>query len=75
MITDKKPSLLYDQNRAENSYLLPGESDGLYASLTYQVIGALYEVHKELGSVHKEIIADFGTSPLTIKRRIFTRLL
>jgi len=28
----------------------------LYSDLSYKVIGALYEVHKELGSVHKEII-------------------
>ncbi|OGW76011.1 MAG: hypothetical protein A2Z72_07710 [Omnitrophica bacterium RBG_13_46_9] len=32
------------------------EKDGLYKDLTYKIIGALYEVHKELGSVHKEII-------------------
>lgn len=31
-------------------------TDGLYKDLTYKIIGALYEVHKELGSVHKEII-------------------
>ena len=31
-------------------------ADGLYKDLTYKVIGALYEVHKELGAVHKEII-------------------
>jgi GxxExxY protein len=29
---------------------------GLYKDLTYKIIGALYEVHKELGNVHKEII-------------------
>lgn len=28
----------------------------LYKDLTYKIIGCLYEVHKELGSVHKEII-------------------
>jgi len=28
----------------------------IYKDLTYKAIGALYEVHKELGSVHKEII-------------------
>lgn len=32
------------------------EDDGLYKELTYKVIGALYEVHKELGPVHKEKI-------------------
>lgn len=31
-------------------------ADGLYKDLTYRIIGALYEVHKELGSVHKETI-------------------
>ncbi len=31
-------------------------ADGLYKDLTYKIIGALYEVHKELGSVHKEVI-------------------
>ena len=30
--------------------------DGLYKDLTYKVIGALYEVHNELGPVHKENI-------------------
>lgn len=30
--------------------------DYLYKGLTYKVIGCLYEVHRELGSVHKEII-------------------
>ena len=28
----------------------------IYKDLTYKIIGCLYEVHKELGSVHKEII-------------------
>jgi len=31
-------------------------ADGLYKDLTYKIIGALYEVHKELGSGHKETI-------------------
>lgn len=31
-------------------------TDGLYKDLTYKVIGALYDVHKELAAVHKEII-------------------
>ncbi len=30
--------------------------EGLYKDLTYKIIGALYEVHNELGSVHKESI-------------------
>jgi len=30
--------------------------DGLYKDLTYKIIGTLYEIHRELGSVHKEII-------------------
>ena len=28
----------------------------LHEDLTYKVIGCLYEIHKELGNVHKEII-------------------
>ncbi len=32
------------------------EKEGLYKDLTYKIIGVLYEVHKELGAVHKEII-------------------
>ena len=32
------------------------DKNGLYKDLTYKVIGALYEVHNELGSVHKENI-------------------
>lgn len=30
--------------------------DYIYKDLTYKIIGCLYEVHKELGNVHKEII-------------------
>jgi len=32
------------------------DKEGLYKDLTYKIIGVLYEVHKELGAVHKEII-------------------
>lgn len=35
---------------------MSAEKEGLYKDLTYKVIGALYEVHNELGSVHKENI-------------------
>lgn len=28
----------------------------IYKDLTYKIIGTIYDVHKELGSVHKEII-------------------
>ena len=28
----------------------------IYKDLTYKIIGAVYAVHKELGSVHKEVI-------------------
>ena len=28
----------------------------IYRELTYKIIGAVYDVHKELGPVHKEII-------------------
>ncbi|UCG93005.1 MAG: hypothetical protein JSV97_04680 [candidate division WOR-3 bacterium] len=31
-------------------------NQGLYKDLTYKIIGALYVVHNELGSVHKENI-------------------
>ncbi|MDD5496663.1 MAG: GxxExxY protein [Candidatus Omnitrophica bacterium] len=31
-------------------------ADGLHKELTYKIIGCVYEVHKELGSVHKELI-------------------
>ncbi len=31
-------------------------TDYIYKDLTYKIIGILYEVHKELGAVHKEII-------------------
>ena len=33
-----------------------GTDTGLYKDLTYKIIGALYAVHNELGSVHKENI-------------------
>jgi len=36
--------------------MIADKTDYLYKELTYQIIGCLYEVHKELGSVHKEII-------------------
>ncbi len=32
------------------------EKNYIYKDLTYKIIGCLYEVHKELGSVHKENI-------------------
>lgn len=35
---------------------MSADKEGLYKDLTYKVIGALYEVHNELGSVHKESI-------------------
>lgn len=41
MITDKKTQMT---------------TDYIYRDLTYKIIGCLYEVHRELGSVHKEII-------------------
>lgn len=41
MITDKKTQMT---------------TDYIYKDLTYKIIGCLYEVHRELGSVHKEII-------------------
>ena len=32
------------------------DGEYIYKDLTYGIIGCLYEVHKELGSVHKEIV-------------------
>lgn len=32
------------------------DTEYIYKDLTYKIIGCLYEVHKELGAVHKEII-------------------
>lgn len=32
------------------------EKEFLYKELTYKIIGALYEVHRELGAVHKEVL-------------------
>jgi hypothetical protein len=31
---------------------MSADKEGLYKELTYKIIGALYEVHKELGGVH-----------------------
>lgn len=45
MITDKKEQTGTDK-----------KEDYIYEDLTYKIIGAVYDVHKELGSVHKEII-------------------
>lgn len=45
MLTDKYPQMIADR-----------KWDGLYSDLTYQIIGSLYEVHNELGSVHKESV-------------------
>lgn len=32
------------------------KTDYIYKDLTYKIIGCLYEVHSELGNVHKEVI-------------------
>lgn len=45
MIADKKEQT--DTGKKE---------DYIYEDLTYKIIGAVYDVHKELGSVHKEIV-------------------
>ena len=45
MIADKKRQIGTDE-----------KNDYIYKDLTYEIIGAVYDVHKELGSVHKEII-------------------
>jgi GxxExxY protein len=36
--------------------MITDKTDYIYKDLTYKIIGCLYEVHRELGSVHKEII-------------------
>ena len=51
MITDREAQMITDRVTQVSS---PG--DGLYRELTYQLIGCAYEVHRELGSVHKENI-------------------
>jgi len=56
MITDRKTQMIADV--------------GLYKDLTYKIIGALYEVHKELGSVHKEIIYHKAVAIELIDRKI-----
>ncbi|OGX45745.1 MAG: hypothetical protein A3G38_02020 [Omnitrophica WOR_2 bacterium RIFCSPLOWO2_12_FULL_51_8] len=43
---------------------------GLYQDLTYKIIGALYDVHKELGSVHKEIIYHKAVAIELTERKI-----
>lgn len=49
MITDIKNADNRGSKTLMNTY-------GLYGDLTYKIIGALYEVHKELGGVHKETV-------------------
>ncbi|MBN1622391.1 MAG: GxxExxY protein [Endomicrobiales bacterium] len=54
MATDEKTQMIADkqiQIIAEDT----GE-DYIYKDLTYKIIGCAYEVHKELGSLHKEVI-------------------
>ena len=48
MIADEKMQMITDKTRTDKDYI--------YQDLTYNVIGCLYEVHKELGSIHKESI-------------------
>ncbi len=53
MITDvKKTQMITDKIRINTEE----KEEYIYKSLTYEIIGAIYDVHKELGSVHKEII-------------------
>jgi len=37
-------------------------TDYIYKDLTYKIIGCLYEVHRELGAVHKEVIYHKGVA-------------
>lgn len=48
MITDEEIERSADEGKMNTDYI--------YKELTYKIIGCLYEVHKELGAVHKEII-------------------
>ena len=41
---------------AQISQMNSTDREYIYKDLTYKIIGCLYEVHKELGNVHKEII-------------------
>ena len=56
MIADEKTQMITDS--------------GLYQDLTYKIIGALYDVHKELGSVHKEIIYHKAVAIELTERKI-----
>jgi GxxExxY protein len=44
------------------------DESGIYKDLTYKIIGALYAVHNELGSVHKEQIYHKAVS-IELKER------
>jgi GxxExxY protein len=50
--------------------MIADKNDYLYKDLTYQVIECLYEVHRELGSVHKEIIYHKALAIELERRRI-----
>ncbi len=39
-----------------DAQIVTDNKEYIYKDLTYKIIGAVYEVHKELGSVHKELI-------------------
>ena len=46
----------YTDERKIKDSQMSTDTEGLYKELTYKIIGALYEVHNELGFVHKENI-------------------
>ena len=46
----------YTDERKIKDSQMSTDTEGLYKELTYKISGALYEVHNELGFVHKENI-------------------
>lgn len=42
----------------------------IYEDLTYRIIGTIYDVHKELGSVHKETVYHKAVAIELSKKRI-----
>jgi len=64
MIADEKTQMIAD----EKTQMIT--DSGLYQDLTYKIIGALYDVHKELGSVHKEIIYHKAVAIELTERKI-----
>ena len=76
------------ETKRENTRIIKN-SDLLYPDLSYEVVGAIYEVWKRLGSAFKEskqiwyylkgtsykllLLVNFGGRKLEIKRRIYDK--